>query len=336
MLRIAFLLLSLPVVAHGAEALYYAVRSREITTVTCDQLTRGVPAARWLRVTGCDIDYMHPAFTQSDDRVNSLYFAMRPRGTPADAAVSLIVATRDPAALSAAKPVLTSATPIDEETFTVAMLRVVNVLHAAREVQGFVRSGVIERLLARRELAGFNAPLAPDAIVLDVHARPSLVRPVIETSAGLALAAAAVVVRSRRRDIAAGRGFSPADVGQGFSPAGDERAPQTLMRRLPPAMLLDLDASAPISEIEHAPPLGDEENVLARIAGVLGPLTRDDDGTYRVGGSDWMLTFDVGRDPVVWTVVVGVHGSEAADEALERLARDTTWRVFIPRLGTFR
>jgi hypothetical protein len=328
-LRIAFLLLSLPVVAHGAEALYYAVRSRDITTVTCDQLTRAVPSARWLRVTGCDIDYMHPAFTQSDDRVNSLYFAMRPRGAPADAAVSLIVATRDPAALSAAQPVLTSATPIDEETFTVAMLRVVNVLHAAREVQGFVRSGMIERLLARRELAGFNAPLAPDAIVLDVHARPSLARPVIETSAGLVLAAAAVVVSSRRRD-------SADDVGRGFSPANDERAPQTLTRRLPPAMLLDLDASAPISEIEHAPPLGDEEDVVARIAGVLGPLTREDDGTYRAGGSDWMLTFDVGRDPIVWTVVVGVHGSEAADEALERLARDTTWRVFIPRLGTFR
>jgi hypothetical protein len=319
LVRRALLLLSVAFLAHGAEGIYYAARNRQIASVTCPEFMLRRPNAEWLRVVGCDIDYMHPAFAASRGRVTELFFAMRPRNDPRDAPVSLVVASRDPQALTIAQHALGDAADIDEETFTVAMLRLVSVLRAAREVDGYARTGVLERLLARHALTGFHAPLTSRVMVLDLHARPSPFRPVVETGTGLLCALAAIAFGRRRR-----------------LPAAEPAPAPSLERRFPPAMLVNLDSSAAVSEIEYAPPLGEYTEVAARISTILGPLTDEGDGRYRVGGADWRIGLDLGRDTVVWTVAVEVRGSDAAIDALDRLVRATNWRVFVPRLGTFR
>jgi hypothetical protein len=322
LVRRALLLLSVAILAHGAEGIYYAARNRQIASVTCPEFMLRPPNAEWLRVVGCDIDYMHPAFAASRDRVTELFFAMRPRNDPRDAPVSLVVASRDPQVLAIAQQTLGPRTDLDEETFTVAMLRVVSVLRAAREVDGYARKGVLERALVRHALTGFDAPLTSRVMVLDLHARPSFVRPVVETGTGLLGALAAIGFRRRR--------FHEQPAAVGKPPAA------SLERRLPPAMLVNLDVSAAVSEIEYAPPLGDHAEVAARISTILGPLTDEGGGRYHVGGADWRMGLDLGRDTVVWTVALDVRGSDAAIDALDRLVRATNWRVFVPRLGTFR
>jgi len=266
------------------------------------------PEARWLRVTGCDIDYTHPAFNGSGDRVSELFFAMRLRGAPAAAPASLIVATRDPRALEIAQQGVSNGSSVDEEAFTVAMLRVVDLLRAAREVDGYARNGFVERALTRRALAGFSAPLASDAVVLDLHAQPSLVRPGIEAAAGLLLLGA-TALRRRRKEPAA---------------VVVPEVPIVLERGLPPAMLLNLQ-TPDISQIEYAPPLGNPQEVAWRISNVLGPLAEDAEGRFSVGGDGWRLRFDLGRDETVWTVAVEARGSDVAVAALDALARETGW-----------
>ncbi len=324
MLRVALLLLSVPLLAHGGEGLYYATRNRQMITVTCPQVMSIPPPAQWLRVVGCDIDYTHPAFTESDDRLTEVYFAIRMRNARPDAPVSLVAASHDPQVLAIVQQALESGAPVDDETFTVAMLRVVDLLRAAREVDGYARSGLVERFLARRTLDGFSAPLTPDAVVLDLHSRPTFVRPGIEAGAGLLLVLAAAAPRRRKAVIA-----EPA-------PAPPPVPPPPLGRRLPPAMLLNLGPSASLSDIEYAPPLGSREEVVARISSVFAPLTDEGGGKYSAGGDDWRLQFDAGSGEPIWAVTVDVRGSDDALAALDRLGRETTWRVFIPRLGTFR
>jgi len=321
LLRFVLLLVGGPLLAHGAEGLYYASRNLQLVTVACDRFMQAPPEARWLRVTGCDIDYTHPAFNGSGDRVSELFFAMRLRGATATAPASLIVATRDPRALEIAQQGVSNGSSVDEEAFTVAMLRVVDLLRAAREVDGYARNGFVERALTRRALAGFSAPLASDAVVLDLHAQPSLVRPGIEAAAGLLLLGA-TALRRRRKE--------PAAV------VAPERVPIVLERGLPPAMLLNLQ-TPDISQIEYAPPLGNPQEVAWRISSVLGPLAEEADGRFSVGGDGWRLGFDLGRDDeTVWTVAVEARGSDVAVAALDTLARETGWCVFVPRLGTFR
>ena len=330
MLKFALLLFSVPLLAHGGEAIYYAASSRHMTTVSCDQVTHVPPRARWLRVTGCDIDYMHPGFRTSGTQVKELFFAMRRRNERQDAPASLLVATRESQALTTAQDALVGTAEIDEEAFTVAMLRIVDVLRAAREVDGYARAGLVDRFLARRGLAGFGFPLAPDAIVLDLHARPPVLAAAIETGAGLLLLSGAALWR--RRAPAAGETVASTD-----SPAATSVAPSAgLERRLPPALLLNLEPSAPRTDIEYAPPLGSREEVAAQITRVLGTLVDEGDGRYSVAGADWRLGLDLGREDPVWTVAVDVRGSNAATEALDTLTRETSWRVYVPRLGAFR
>jgi hypothetical protein len=182
-------------------------------------------------------------------------------------------------------------------------------------------------LLDRRALSGFGAPLTDDAIVMDLHARPSFLIPAIETGAGLVLLTAGAV-RRRRTGVAAGTA--------GEAPAVAVPSALAFERRLPPALLLNLYPSAALSEIEYAPPLGNPQEVVARITDAIGALTAEGDTRYSIGGSDWRLTFDLGRDEPVWTVTVDVRGRDTALEALDRLARETGWRVYVPRLGAFR
>jgi hypothetical protein len=320
LLRFVLLLLGGPLLAHGAEGLYYASRNLQLVTVACDHFMQAPPEARWLRVTGCDIDYTHPAFNGSGDRLSELFFAMRLRGVPASAPASLIVATRDPQALAIAQQGVSNGSQADEEAFTVAMLRVVDLLRAAREVDGYARNGLVERARARRALAGSGAPLAPDGVVLDLHTQPSLIRPGIEAVVGFALVGAGVL-RRRRTEAAAGTAAGGLAI--------------VLERRLPPAMLLNLPADD-ASQIEYAPPLGNPQEVAARIASVLGPVADEGNGRFSVGGDGWRLGFDFGPDDTVWTAAVDTRGSDVSIVALDTLARETGWRVFVPRLGTFR
>jgi hypothetical protein len=53
-----------------------------------------------------------------------------------------------------------------------------------------------------------------------------------------------------------------------------------------------------------------------------------------VRGPDWSLVLDLGRDEPVWTITVEARG-DGSTTALERLARETGWRIYIPKLGTF-
>ncbi len=380
MLRLALLLLSLPLLAHGGAGIYDAVRNREMKTVTCPQFMTSPPKARWLRVTGCEFDYTHPAIIASGDRITQLYFGMRIRNGRRDAPVSLIVATRDPEALAAAQQALGGGAAVDDEAFTVAMLRVVGILRAAREIDGYARDGLVEGLITRRDLAEFPAPRTARLTVLDLHARPSFVLPGIEAGTGLVLLIATAAVHRRRpatpvmpsaqepaetlapvamlddaaepsvdmREHAAETAGPPVDISQATPAAETEPEalpeepippqphPAVPERRLPRAMLLNLDASASVNAIESAPPLGNQQEVAARIAAVLGPLTENGGGAYSVTGADWRLDLDLGREDSVWTATVDARGSEAALDALDRLARDTNWRVFVPRLGTFR
>ena len=128
----------------------------------------------------------------------------------------------------------------------------------------------------------------------------------------------------------------PAETSAAFEALAAADPQPILERRLPRAMLLNLGQSASPNEIESAPPLGNQQAVAARIANVLGRLTEHGRGKYSVLGDGWRLDFDLGRDDSVWTATVDARGRDAALEALDQLARQTNWRVFVPRLGTFR
>jgi hypothetical protein len=328
-LTAALLLVSLVLLAHGGEGLYHAATNRQPVAVTCHQLAQQRPRALWLRVSGCNIDYLGAGYRESNGRLDELFFPMRPPSQPPTAPIALVVATADPQVLAVAGKTIGNNQQPDQETYLVMMLRIVTMLRASKEVDGYARSGFIERLQTRRALAGLTAPLAPDFVALDLRAKPSFVIPGVTAGIGLALLLAALALRRGRPRAAVVDEPIAAD----SSPADAFAAPMS--RRLPAVMLLNLEPPAAAADLENAPPLGSHEEVIERIAGVLGPLSGADDRRITVQRPGWSLAFDLGGDDRVWTLVVETRGSDESIAALEKLARKTGWQIFVPRLGTF-
>ena len=327
----ALLLVSLLFLAHGGEALYHAAINRQPVVVTCDQFVRQRPTALWLRVAGCDIDYLGAGYRESKGRLDELYLPIRPPSQPPTSPVALVVATNDPQVLAIAGTTIGNNKQSDQDAYVGMMRRIVTMLGASKQVEGYARSGVIERLETRRTLSGLTAPLAPDFVVLDLHAKPSFVRPGLEVGIGLVLVLVAMTW-PRGRGLATAVEVEEPPVARRPE---DETRVAPLSRRLPPVMLLNLGPSASISELESAPPLGSRDKIGGRIGGILGATEAAQDGRATVSGPGWSLAFDLGQEEQVWTITVEALGGEGAIAALERLARETGWRIFVPKLGTF-
>jgi hypothetical protein len=321
----ALVLVSLPFLAHGSESAFYAAINRQQVAVPCEQFETGAPRALWLRVTGCEVEYLGAGYRESNGHLDELFVPMRAPSQPAGAPVHLVIATTDPHVLSIAGATIGNDQQPDQEAYVGMMRRVVGMLNASKAVEGYARSGVLERLQTRRALAGLTSPLAADVVTLDLRARPSLVRPSIEIGIGVTLLLVAVGWRRRSAAHVVDR---PVDAA--LAESMDARP----SRRIPSAMLLNLGPAADAADLETAPPLGCRSEVRDRIVQVLGRSGAVHDSHATVNGPGWSLALDLGREEPVWTVTVEARG-EGSTSALERLARETGWRIFIPKLGTF-
>lgn len=328
--RIALLLVSIPLLAHGGEGLYHAFRSRAQAHVTCDELTRGRPASGWLRVTGCELDYVRAAYREQRGRITELFFPLRPTGSSPALPSALVVSTRDPQVLAIAERTIGGMMKPDDEAFLVMMLQIVTTMKAAREVDGLTRSQ-LEMLRTRRDLTAIKAPLADGFAVLDLHQRPRLLFPAIEAAAGalaLLLFTVLTTVRRRRATRAARELAQPVTHG----PGRDETPPAApALRRL---MLLNLPPDAPTSAIETAPALGTQDIVRSALARVLPGVAFNDAGVGQFNRPDHSMLLDLGRHPDVWTIVLDVSG-DGARAALKRLVTQTGWRAYAPKHGRF-
>jgi len=358
MLRIALLAVSLPLLALGAVGLYDVAANRQQTTLTCGDLERQPPGARWIRLTGCEVDYTHPGVRPSTGLIRELYFPVRTAGRPQTSPAPLVVATRDPQALAVAQGTIGDGREPDTEELTVMGLRIVTLLKASREVEGVVRSGPLERLQTRSVLEGLSTPLASSFVALDLHGRPSPMVPGIETGAGVLGLLTAAVLSLRRRRAAApiveppaasvpGTGM-PAEL-ESFSaiepePPARVELPDPLepfgeapiLEPVHPAMmLLNLDAAAGLDAIEHAPPLGSGRDVAGRLSSACG-VTLDEGGRGTLAGQGFSIAIDAGVPGAgpVWTATLIARGPAALD-GLRRLAAQSGWRIFVPRQGTF-
>jgi hypothetical protein len=329
LLKIALLLVSTLLLAIGGEGIYHAARSREQIALTCEQFIEQPPRSLWLRVTGCDLDYVGAGYRESKGQIVELFFPVRPAAQARTTPATLVAATRDPDVLALAQSTIGGGQQPEQEAFLVMMLRIVTMLKVSREVEGYARSGVMELLRTRRELSGLSAPLAPQVLVLDLHARPGFLLPGIEAALGLFLLVLSLRLPARRSPVRAeSPEIAPAPGATAPPPAGP--AP----RRLPGLMLLNLDPTADAGAVEHAGPLGTRSEISRRIADVFAGFRFDAEGHGTLRGEDWSLTLHLGPDEKVWTATVDARG-DGSIGALETLAAATGWRLFAPKHGVF-
>ena len=328
-LRFALLLVGLPLLADGVDGLYHAVRSQSLASTTCEQFQLARPHSGWLRLTGCEIDYMRAGYREVRGRTTELFIPVRPLGSSPAQPSALVLSTRDPDLLAIVERGLAGPARKDPEAFLLMMLKIVTAMNVVSEIQGFTRSP-LDMLPTRRGLGAIKAPLADDFVVLDLGDRPRLLFPALESIGGaVALLAWLFGSGSRRRRSAptgepgAGRGITPSPV---MSPDSD--------RRLRHLMLVNLPPHADAAALEGAPALGSQGAVRAALARVLPGITFTHEGIGQFNRPDHSIRLGLGTEPEVWTATLEVSG-DAAPEALQRLVTQTGWQVYAPLLGRF-
>lgn len=315
-LRFALLAVGVPLLALGGEGLFHAARSRRQSTMTCEQFVRQRPRDLWVRLTGCELDYDSPGYRENGGQVAEIYFPIRAAGQPKGTPAPVLAATSNPDALALVQATIGNGRQADQEAVTVMMLRVVTLLHTAREVEGVVRTGIIERFQTKRSLQSFPVPLDPNYVVVDLHSRPALVVPGVEAGVGL-LSVLLCLFSGRRRHTAPPAAIASISAGT-----------------LPGMLLLKLDQSAGVEAIEHAPPLGSRDDTIANLRRALDGIRFQDGGTATLTRPDVTIEIDIGVHEPVWTATVRASGAGAAG-ALSALAGTTGWRVYAPKRGVF-
>ena len=319
MLKFVLAFTGLLLAALGAPDLYRDVHAGQQSTLTCDQFARHRPSSVWLRLTGCELDYVGVGFRESGGRIVELIFPVRPAGRPRTEPAALVVATRDPRALALAQGTIGAGRQPDQEQFLVMMLRIVTTLGAAREVEGLARTGILQRVRARRLLSGLSSSVAPGAVLMDLHARPRALAPAVLAGAGVAMLLIATALALRQRTA---RGAAAA------APPAEASVPRLRV------LLLAIPADAGADAIEHAPPLGDAGSVRATIEGHIAGLRFDGDNRGRLDDKDGTIAIDLGPNETVHTAVVDARGDRAAGQ-LHRLLARTGWRAYAPKSGEF-
>ncbi|HEX6972806.1 MAG TPA: hypothetical protein VF147_00310 [Vicinamibacterales bacterium] len=325
-LRYVLLVVGLPLLALGAEGLYNGARGRRQATMTCEEFVRSRPKDLWLRLTACDLDYESPGYREVNGHIAEVFFPVRAAGQARNTAAPLLASTTDPDALAIVQGTLASGTQASQEAVTVMMLRLVTYLRASREVEGLARAGVVETLQTRRSLQSFPVPLDPNYVVIDLHARPKYVIPGVEAGVGLISLLLFLLTGRRRRE--------PEAVPLESASVENAEMPAAAPAPLPAMLLLNLDASAGVETIEHAPPLGTREETIAALERALNGLRFDEGGRATVSRPDYTMEIDIGEQDPVWTATLRASG-DGASSAIAALADTTGWRVYVPKRGMF-
>lgn len=374
MFQALLLLVGLGLLALGGEGLYYVYSNPSQVTMRCAEYAQSRPSDLWLRLTDCEADYLGAGYRESGGKIAELFFPIRPAGRPRTDPAAIVAATTDPEVLAVAQATVGDGRQPDQEQFIVMMLKIVTALRASREIEGWGRAGVLKTFDSRRSLASLSSPIEPDAIVLDLHARPQATVPAVELTLGaIALAFALLVhMRSKRARGAAAAaehaeradevegaahagGTAPAEPAaepveaappeiESF-PAEDETAPPApepapiappaeLLPKLRGLLLLRLPSTADPSDIENAPPLGAREAVMRRIAEVIPDIRFDESGQGTLSAPDCLLVVDVGPAPLVHTAVARAEGARGIG-LLKTLLASAGWRAYSARTAAF-
>jgi hypothetical protein len=312
----------------GIEGLYHAFRGREIVAVDCAEVAQARAGShRWL-IRGCEIDYGAAAYREAGGEIREIFLPARPRGRTIPAPI--VLATREPSALAAFRPVA-SVDSVTPQQSVAVVEKVAGLLQVTRSIDGLVRSGMVEQLRTRRILSGLTRSVAPDAVIVDVRASPDFTRPLLILFAGIVLAALPLVSRSATSTAAPSvkAQDSPLPAMPGASPA----TVPTAVPKLPKLLLLKLDVTATPECVEKAPPLGPRRELIQILSSIISDLDVSHTG-HVLTRPDGSLTLDLGPQDPVQTVVVDARG-EAGVALVKELLLMTGWRAFVPKTGLF-
>lgn len=173
--------------AAGAQATYLITTNRTPAEITLAEFHKHRPAARWLKLTECELDLLnarHFNYVESDHAPEFLV-PLRPVGAETNAPIHALLSLQDEKL-----EVQVDAIAIADITRTLGPYLATNTepLTIERDIEGVVRFGLENIVENREELRSLHPRLAEDFVIIDAGAKPSwLVAAMLPAGLGIAI-----------------------------------------------------------------------------------------------------------------------------------------------------
>jgi hypothetical protein len=162
----------------GGQNLYTSLANRSVTEVGIDSLIREPPTAKWLRITGGELDTRNSSYSSmlGAGAVTEMYVPLVPPGTDSEkATIHVLVLTKDAELLAFTNQARElEKNKATDEVMQAFILRNVDKLHPARTVEGLVKFGIESSSKDEDKMRELYSNLDPKVVLLEEGAKPSL------------------------------------------------------------------------------------------------------------------------------------------------------------------
>ena len=181
----------------GGQGLYTSAKNRAPMELACEHDDDVKPNKEWLRLTGCDLNLMESSYMEENGKAVELFIPARGPGEDEGDPIYVLVATDDKELLALTNEMMNFET---ERELMSYFARNRSKLHFKRDVQGLVRYGVDLDDSDRAELAGLDAALASDFVIVDDGKDPGFAKSLGFLGGGIVLLLGVGAVAAGKED----------------------------------------------------------------------------------------------------------------------------------------
>lgn len=156
----------------GGQGVYTALKNRQPLEITVSDYIAKKPNAEWVTLKDAQLNLLEAAHKERLGKISEIFIPVRPKGESTDGPVHILLSTKDDAIVAALEDLNKSSGTMKEALN--AASRHADKLFMQKDVSGLIRFGIDSDDKTRAKLAKLDMKLAPDFVIMNDGAAPSL------------------------------------------------------------------------------------------------------------------------------------------------------------------
>ncbi len=156
----------------GCQGVYTALKNRQPLEITVSDYVAKKPNAEWVTLKDAQLNLLEAAHKERLGKISEIFIPVRPKGESTDGPVHILLSTKNDAIVAALEDLNKSSGNMKEALN--AASRHADKLFMQKDVSGLIRFGIDSDDKTRAKLAKLDMKLAPDFVIMNDGAAPSL------------------------------------------------------------------------------------------------------------------------------------------------------------------
>jgi hypothetical protein len=165
-------LIAIALLWGGGQGVYTALKNRQPLEITVTDYIAKKPNAEWVTLKDAQLNLLEAAHKERLGKISEIFIPVRPKGESTDGPVHILLSTKDDAIVAALEDLNKSSGNMKEALN--AASRHADKLFMQKDVSGLIRFGIDSDDKTRAKLAKLDMKLAPDFVIMNDGAAPSL------------------------------------------------------------------------------------------------------------------------------------------------------------------